>query len=178
MACSFRPIRSCHSPICHGRACPRSLPEGTAQTPCWHRGLRSPQSPFSACSTWKTSDSRWPDDSSLPSTSQTAICWHWTLGWGRPQTAARPTSKGAAEHPAEHRPIHPKPNAATLLSGTGAGWAPGRSPAGASPNRRYGPGWLTEGPTRHTSKGEAQGPAKRVPSRGCLVVSSPGSPQG
>lgn len=83
MARSFRPSRGHHShPPPHSPwAClSRSLPEGTAQTQCWHHGLRSPQSPFSACSTWKTSDSWWPDDSFLPSTSQTASAG--TGPWG------------------------------------------------------------------------------------------------
>lgn len=147
-------------PPCHRRACPRSLPERTGQMLCRYRGPRSPQSPSSACSPWKASDFWWPDVPSLPSMSQTAACWHQNSGWGRPCTAAQSTYKGTAERPVEHRPLHPKPSAITPPLGTGTGWAPRRTPAGAPPNRRRGPGWAHEGPTVHTSKEGGTGACK------------------
>jgi len=157
--CSFSPSRR-HHPI-SSRACLSLIP---ARGDSAHAILvpqgRVPQSPSSACSTWKASDFWWPDDPSLPSMSRT--------GTG--------TRGGKATHsgPAEHGPLHPKPSAATPPSGQERAGRPEGQQQEHPQTRGMGLAGLTEEPTVHTSKGGTQGPAKQVASRGCSAVSSLG----
>lgn len=136
-----------HTPPPHRmHACPQSLPEGTTHMPFWYRRLGSPQSPSSACSTWKASDFWWPDDPSLPSMSQTGTR----------------TRGGKATHsgPVGHRPLHPKPSTATLPSGQKRAGHPEGQQQEHPQTRGMGLAGLTEGPTVHTSKGGNTGTCK------------------